>query len=106
MDRKLKILNILLTIQIVIGVLITPYGTFASYVMGGFGIALVVFLLAGGVLVYFPYYVKKSAASNNFTPSIIHAILVLMGNWLVLPLGIWQLYLAIKLKNSLAPENA
>ena len=106
MDRKIKTLNILLIIHILLGALGSAYGTFATFAMGGPVIAIPVFIFTFGIFVYLPYYARKSLASCNAMPCIIHAALVIAFYGLLLPLGIWQIYLAIKVNNNMVKSNA
>jgi uncharacterized membrane-anchored protein len=107
MEAKMKALRILLIVYIVIGVMLTLYGTAAITIMSGLITGGLTFLLGFFTLVYFPYYAKSSLENNNTAPCMWHSIFIIIFSSLIfLPLAILEIVLVYKINQHLQTENA
>lgn len=104
-EVKKRVLKTLLIIHITFGAIITPL---ASLIVLGMeqeiaSLAVLVFCIVA--YIYFPYRALKAVSANRFYPSIVHSVFTIFCS-ILMPLGIVQLFLAIKLKNNFTVESA
>ena len=97
METKVKILKVLLWVHIVIGALLSAYAAFAITIMQGVGFGVATLLLGGTLFVAFPYYAKTALSKGSASPALWHSIYIIVFATILIPLAIWQLYLAYKL---------
>jgi len=106
MEGKIKTLKVLLWLHIVLGFLLTAYATFAITIMQGIGFGIATLLLGLFLFVALPYYAKASLVKGSATPALWHSIYIIVFVTILIPLGIWQLFLAYKLNEHFKGKTA
>ena len=105
MERKIKTLNILFIIYMIIGVCATAYVGFVASIMSGLTMGVIISSIVS-LFVIFPYYAKRALAKNNVIPSVCHSVFIMLFATILLPLAIWELVLAIQVRKQFEIENA
>ncbi len=106
MEGKIRILDTMLVIFMVIGTPVTCYVTFVMSILatdggGGFaalGGGLFGFIFTSSFFVFIPFWARQSLQRKNATPCIIHSVITFLMLPPLLPISIWELILAVKVK--------